>query len=110
MTLTVTPRRAAAARSCSALVSENSYMVRSMLCLACLIRWYTGENPACGSVISGPDWAGAAVPAGSGPPEPEPPEPEPPEPEPPEPEPPGSAAPAVVSGLQPARTRRTTAA
>ena len=37
------------------MVSANSYMVTSMLCRAPLMRPQTGENPAPGSVISGPD-------------------------------------------------------
>src|ERR1700733_14473770 len=58
-TRTRTPLAAASARPCSAVPSENSYMVTSMLCRARSMRLYTGENPALGSMISGP--ATAAV-------------------------------------------------
>src|ERR1700748_610659 len=67
ITRTRTPRLAAAARSCSAVVSENSYMVTSMLCRAPLMRRETGEKPAPGSTISGPDLVTPEVPAWTAP-------------------------------------------
>src|ERR1700742_686364 len=54
MTRTSTPRWAAAPRSSSAVWSDSSYMVRLTLCRALLIRLYTGEKPALGSMISDP--------------------------------------------------------
>src|ERR1700678_4269405 len=62
ITSTRTPRLAAAARSCSAVVSANSYMVTSTLCLAPLMSLYTGEKLAPGSMIRGPDRVIAVVP------------------------------------------------